>query len=57
MEKLFKQNMHRQQKFKDANGKIQESIIKRRYNTRTTPPPISPKQTNKQTKRLKEVII
>lgn len=56
MEKLFKQNMHRQQKFKDANGKIQESIIKRRYNTRTTPP-ISPKQTNKQKKRLKEVII
>lgn len=25
MKKLFKQNMHRQQKFKDANGKIQES--------------------------------
>lgn len=48
MEKLFKQNMHRQQKFKDANGKIQESgNNKKKKQYTNNPPPISPKQTKK----------
>lgn len=39
MEKMFKQNMHRQKKFKDENRKIQESgnNEKKKYYTHKTP--------------------
>lgn len=44
MEKMFKQNIHTQQKLKDENGKKKVEIIKRRKNTRTKTPHPSQKK-------------